>query len=145
MYQIISEGFGHQGLGTEPDFVVHSQQRKLLAPIFSKQAIRDFEKLLLIGVDKLVRALEREGTTAKGVDISVWMHNLLYDVMADLVFGETSGVMDKGSWFIDSLQLILAPASMGRACDLHCEDTFNVAHPPSLRYPAHFLLSQQLI
>ncbi|KAI5820531.1 cytochrome P450 [Pyronema omphalodes] len=95
-YQMVNSGFGEHGIGSEPDVDKHARKRKLLAPIFSKQAVRDFEKLLIATFDKFTRIVQIEGSKPEGIDMSEWMHKLMYDLMADLAFGEPSGVMDTG-------------------------------------------------
>jgi cytochrome P450 len=93
---MVNSGFGEHGIGSEPDIDKHAKKRKLLAPIFSKQAVRDFEKLLVATFDKFTRIVQVEGSKPEGIDMSEWIHKLMYDLMADLAFGEPSGVMDTG-------------------------------------------------
>jgi cytochrome P450 len=87
-------GFETVGFASEDRVDVHAKQRKLFAPVFSTQGVRAYEHLLLSTMEKFLKQIQRIGKTEEGVDIAEWFHRLLYDVTADLAFGEPSGAMD---------------------------------------------------
>lgn len=93
-YEEIGFGFEHVAFSSERDPEVHAKARKLFTPVFSVQGVRAYEQLLMISLEKFLAQIERIGSTPEGVDISEWFHRLLYDVTADLAFGESSGATD---------------------------------------------------
>lgn len=97
-YEEIGFGFEHVAFSSERDPEVHAKARKLFTPVFSVQGVRAYEQLLMISLEKFLAQVERIGSTPEGVDISEWFHRLLYDVTADLAFGESSGATDSGSY-----------------------------------------------
>lgn len=70
------------------------EQRKMLSPLFSLKAVRSYEQLLLISLETFLAQCMKIGSTAEGVNLGEWFHRLLYDVTADLAYGETGGAVN---------------------------------------------------
>ncbi|CCX32289.1 cytochrome P450 [Pyronema domesticum] len=122
-YKQISMGFETVGFASEDRVDVHAKQRKLFAPVFSAQGVRAYEHLLLSTMEKFLKQIERIGKTDEGVDIAEWFHRLLYDVTADLAFGEPSGATDTSG---DNYWLKLVNDNINIATYVDCACRFAV-------------------
>ncbi|KAI1802364.1 cytochrome P450 [Daldinia bambusicola] len=72
---------------------VHKEMRSTLAGAFSDRAIVEQESLVATSVDKLVRLVGIEGSTERGVDVSILFESMTFDITGDLAFGETFGAL----------------------------------------------------
>ncbi|KAI5781555.1 cytochrome P450 [Geopyxis carbonaria] len=119
-YTDIAFGFENAGVATELDPAVHKVKRNFLAPVFSTQALADFEGLVQGHFDKFLHAMDRLGTTAEGMNIADWLGYLTFDITGDLTFGESFGALENEknhkwmSLINDNLDLAAYAESMRR-------------------------------
>lgn len=73
------------------DNAVHARQRRLLSHAFSDNALRDQQGLIRGYVDTMISKLrtETEKENHVSVDIKSWMNYTTFDIMGDLMFGES--------------------------------------------------------
>jgi cytochrome P450 len=70
----------------------HTQKRRVLAHAFSDKALRNMEKYVLMHIRKFCSKLN-EG---EPMNISNWISYLTFDVMGELCFGKTFGMLEGG-------------------------------------------------
>ena len=70
---------------------MHARQRRLLSHAFSDNALRDQEGVIRGYVDTMISKLrtEAEKENNASVDIKSWMNYTTFDIMGDLMFGES--------------------------------------------------------
>ncbi|PYI22370.1 putative cytochrome P450 monooxygenase [Aspergillus violaceofuscus CBS 115571] len=78
----------------------HRRLRRLLSHAFSEKALRAQEPALQHYVDLLIRQLRHRADQAGGgvVDMVQWFNFTTFDIIGDLAFGDTFGLLDKGVW-----------------------------------------------
>lgn len=78
----------------------HRRLRRLLSHAFSEKALRAQEPALQHYVDLLIRQLHHHADQAGGsvVDIVQWFNFTTFDIIGDLAFGDTFGLLYKGVW-----------------------------------------------
>ncbi|KAK5655987.1 hypothetical protein OQA88_5125 [Cercophora sp. LCS_1] len=88
------EMFGAQGIMWQANVPDHIRHRRALAPAFSDRSLREQETVIKGHVDMLIqRFRERAGTQ---IDLCEWFNYTSFDVIGDLVFGESFGCLEKG-------------------------------------------------
>ncbi|RJE23407.1 Cytochrome p450 [Aspergillus sclerotialis] len=95
----------------------HAYLRKLLSPIFSIGAIKNFEPILLAEADRFIRNLEDTCAVDNGcIDLSFWFNMATFSQMGRVVFDESFEFMDTAAlhWWIDSLPRFVKVLSMTR-------------------------------
>ena len=80
----------------------HSRIRHLLSHAFSESALREQEPLITSYVDLLIVKLrEQIEASAQGkVDIVRWFNFATFDIVGDLVFGESFQALEKGQYHV---------------------------------------------
>lgn len=76
----------------------HARQRRVLSPGFSEKGIGDQEPVVQTHAALLTQRLRErihDRPTAGKVDISLWLNWTTFDVIGDLVFGESFGCLQK--------------------------------------------------
>lgn len=84
------------------------EQRKMLSPLFSLKSVRSYEQLLLVSLETFLAQCMKIGSSQEGVNLGEWFHRLMYDVTADLAYGETGGAVNDRTSFPRSLAPSLA-------------------------------------
>ncbi|KAK2767554.1 hypothetical protein FQN54_003712 [Arachnomyces sp. PD_36] len=85
------------------DDATHSRHRRMLAHAFSDRALKqDHQPLIQSNVDLLMKQLRRRidenAGNKKGVDLGNWLNLATFDIIGDLVFGETFNCLEKGDY-----------------------------------------------
>ncbi|KAI1881439.1 hypothetical protein JX265_000265 [Neoarthrinium moseri] len=80
-------------IGYERDPEKHSAKRKMFAPSFSAQALRDQEHIIHQYTDIFLLQIERLGTQPNGINITEALEWLTFDIMGELTFGESFGAV----------------------------------------------------
>lgn len=87
---------GHYSLISIKDDAEHNRVRRIFNHAFSDKALRDQEDLFRIYVDKLIRNVYN---TEGGAFDAVKAYNCTtFDIMAELTFGESLGLLDKSEY-----------------------------------------------
>ncbi|EOD46325.1 putative cytochrome p450 protein [Neofusicoccum parvum] len=76
------------------DNPTHSRFRKVFSNSFSDRALKQQESLLKEHVNKLVRNLTAQAKTGAAVDMAKQYNFTTFDIMADLTFSESLGLLD---------------------------------------------------
>ncbi|KAE8151798.1 cytochrome P450 [Aspergillus avenaceus] len=79
---------------------VHPRQKKAILRAFSDSALRDHERVLQPLVDKLIQRLRENcpDDNAKAVDMTHWYNYVMFDFMAQELFGKPLGCLDSGAY-----------------------------------------------
>jgi len=81
----------------ESDVQVHAQMRKLWAHGFSARALQEHEELVQQHVNLLVDHIGKYGQALQGINIVDWFNYMTFDIIGELVFGESFGAVAKGA------------------------------------------------
>jgi cytochrome P450 len=73
----------------------HGFKRRVLSFAFSDAALKDMEGMILNAVDTMLEGVRKEG--AKGVDMADRFSWLTFDIMGELCFGKTFGMLTEQS------------------------------------------------
>ena len=76
----------------------HLRQRKVLNHGFSNKALKMQEYILQRYVDLLLRRFDELATYGTEIDISDWYQFVTFDIIGDLVFGESFGSLEKSMY-----------------------------------------------
>lgn len=97
---------------TTRDRELHDRRRRVWAPAFSDMALRGYEGRIKMYNDILIRQLEK--TSGQPVDASKWFNLYSFDVMGDLGFGESFGMLESGEehWAIALLNAGMDPMGL---------------------------------
>ena len=80
----------------------HGFKRRVLSVAFSEAALKSMEGAVMDAVDKLLDGIRRDG--AKGIDVGERFSWFTFDVMGDLCFGKTFGMLtDQSQRFVTDL------------------------------------------
>ncbi|KAH7323248.1 cytochrome P450 [Stachybotrys elegans] len=96
------------GLTSDED---HARVRRLLAPAFSERALKLQEPLFQHYADTMLAKIAESAAVNEGVDMVKMFNYTTFDIMAQLVFGENLGLLDKQEYtgwvksFIEMLPL----------------------------------------
>lgn len=96
------QAFGADGVSmiSNVDSETHGKMRKIFTNAFSDRALREQEPLLLKYVDKLIRRIHTDlsGDPNRPLDLVLLLNCTTFDIMADLTFGESLGMLDNGKY-----------------------------------------------
>ena len=81
----------------ESDVTVHSNMRKLWAHGFSAKALLSHEQLEQRYVNLFIEQVRRHGSEKGGMNVVDWFNYLTFDIIGELVFGESFGALEKGT------------------------------------------------
>jgi len=73
---------------------LHDRRRRIWSPAFSDRALRGYERRIETHGDELVRQIG--AFSSGGVDVSKWFNLYSFDVMGDLAFGKSFGMLQSG-------------------------------------------------
>lgn len=76
----------------------HSRQRKVLSHAFSIKALKMQEYILQKYVDLIVKRFGELATSKMEIDISDWYEFITFDIIGDLVFGDSFGSLEKAEY-----------------------------------------------
>ncbi|EED21160.1 cytochrome P450, putative [Talaromyces stipitatus ATCC 10500] len=78
----------------------HRRLRRLLAHAFSDRALRAQEDILQSYVESLISQLRKRAATfdTNTVDMMRWFNYITFDIIGDLSFGDSFGLLEKGIW-----------------------------------------------
>lgn len=74
----------------------HEKRRQVWAPGLSTQALKAYQPRIESNIAGLVQQIERHGARREVVNASRWFNYLSFDVMGDIGFGKSFGMLDKG-------------------------------------------------
>ena len=96
---------------TTRDRGMHDRRRKVWAPAFSDRALRGYEVRIQRYNDLLLAKLQHEGEGGREVDASEVFNQYSFDVMGDLAFGRSFGMLESGEthWAIKLLSAGMDP------------------------------------
>lgn len=101
---------------TSRNKTLHDRRRRIWSPAFSDKALRGYEERIKPYGQQLVDQLAAFG--GKPVNVTEWFDYFAFDVMGDLAFGESFGMLESGEshWAVkllsegmDPLHLMLPP------------------------------------
>ncbi|KAL3444516.1 cytochrome P450 [Aspergillus insuetus] len=76
----------------------HARFRKALLPAFSARGLQAQESLILGYVDKLINRLKDVAESGAGTDMVKWYNLTTFDIIGDLIFGESFGGLDNSEY-----------------------------------------------
>jgi cytochrome P450 len=91
---------GETGMVRADDEAAHSRQRRLVSYAFSDKALKEQEPLLQSYAELLVTKLKDAVSKDKDVTFNMieWYNFTTFDIMADLAFGESMGLIASGKY-----------------------------------------------
>lgn len=114
------------------DHKVHAARRRLLAPGFSKPALREWEDTISQKVDMTMAGIQSDLKRFGKADVFAWFTYMATDVISTISFGESLGSLEHGqkSQFILDLERVM------RLCGVMSElpilaPIINLFHPPA--------------
>ncbi|KAH8808644.1 cytochrome P450 monooxygenase-like protein [Xylogone sp. PMI_703] len=87
-------GLPHRSLHTVRDRAVHDKRRRIWDKGFSAKALRDFEGRQRAHAYVLLNQLSKRLDSP--IDVSQWFNYYSFDVMGDLAFGKSFGMLENG-------------------------------------------------
>ncbi|OJI83695.1 hypothetical protein ASPTUDRAFT_170703 [Aspergillus tubingensis CBS 134.48] len=81
----------------ESDINEHARMRRLWAFGFSAKALIAHEELEQRYVDLLINQIQKFGSSPQGMNVVDWFNYLTFDIIGELVFGESFGATEKGT------------------------------------------------
>jgi len=79
----------------ESDVVAHANMRRLWAHGFSARALQSHEEMEQRYVDLFISQVRKYGN--KGINVVDWFNYMTFDIIGELVFGESFGALAKGT------------------------------------------------
>ncbi|GIZ44446.1 hypothetical protein CKM354_000764300 [Cercospora kikuchii] len=89
---------GVGSLVTEIDPAVHARQRKLLSHSFADRNLKELEPLLQQWITLFRCKLEERMRSGENVDLVKWFNCTTFDIMGDLAFNESLGMLENGEY-----------------------------------------------
>ncbi|PPJ51845.1 hypothetical protein CBER1_09565 [Cercospora berteroae] len=89
---------GVASLVTETDPAVHARQRKLLSHSFADRTLKELEPLLQHWITLFRCKLEERMRSGEKVDLVKWFNCTTFDIMGDLAFNESLGMLENGEY-----------------------------------------------
>ncbi|KAF4634707.1 hypothetical protein G7Y89_g3395 [Cudoniella acicularis] len=80
---------GAYNIVTVSNVADHARYRNALNPAFSEKALREQEPLIITSVDLLMERLHKNCATGEPQDMVHWFNLAMFDIMAELTFGES--------------------------------------------------------
>lgn len=109
-YNVFRHFFGSDSTLTTIDAAAHGKKRRLISQALSGKMVRAMEAHILkhvrtfcncVGKSKLERLAQNADPVHSewniAVDVSTWTNRLTFDIMGDMAFGRTFGVLKDGS------------------------------------------------
>ena len=81
----------------ESDVTIHANMRKLWAHGFSAKALISHEELEQRYTDLFIRQLRAHENAERGVNVVDWFNYMTFDIIGELVFGESFGALENGT------------------------------------------------
>ncbi|KAJ3802151.1 cytochrome P450 [Lentinula aff. detonsa] len=77
----------------------HTKRRKALAHPLSYKSVKEMEEWIANNMLKLIRNLDRESSGGEGncTNMHAWFNCFTFDVISDLAFGQSLGMLDRGT------------------------------------------------
>jgi cytochrome P450 len=88
---------GVHSIITAPD-ETHSRFRKILSHSFADKTLKEVEPMLKFWTGKLQERLHESAVAGQSIDMVKLYNSATFDVMADLTFGESLGMLDNGEY-----------------------------------------------
>lgn len=76
----------------------HAHQRRILAPGFSATTMQRQEPLITTYVDLLFKRLREQAEKREAIDMVRWLNYFTFDVIGDLSFGESFGMLERSGY-----------------------------------------------
>ncbi|TVY15213.1 Cytochrome P450 monooxygenase hmp1 [Lachnellula arida] len=92
--ELSRHGLAAPGLVLEPNDSYHSRKRKNFAIGFTEPAMRQQEPVIIKYVDQFIAYLRERST--KPIDINEWYSFLAFDIIGEIVFGESFDSLETG-------------------------------------------------
>jgi cytochrome P450 len=94
-YQCIKDS----GSGFESTFVArdksrHALKRRILSPVFSERALRDYEPRIKLLIEKWLLALTAISNDGGNVDFAAWANYVIFDILGDLCYSKDFGLVN---------------------------------------------------
>lgn len=89
----------HPGISnvfTTVDPSVHRRYRRLLSAAMSESGLKEFYPRVEPKVRAAVMAMDEDMQQLGAVDVFKWWHNMTFDTLTDLTFGEPVGALQHG-------------------------------------------------
>ncbi|KAL4939655.1 hypothetical protein BDV06DRAFT_214127 [Aspergillus oleicola] len=101
-YGVLAPRVSLQG---ERDKKTHAKRRKAWDMGFSSKTLRNYEDRVSKYTNQLVAAVERAVTVGTSIDMSKWSNYYSFDVMGDMAFGKSFGMLLNGqdTYFLTAL------------------------------------------
>jgi cytochrome P450 len=97
----------------------HAYMRRIFAHAFSERALREQEEIFAKHIDTLVAKLHQNARKPDdpAVDMVRWLNFTTFDIMGDLTFGESLGMLDNSDYipWVSTLFASMKAATIARA------------------------------
>lgn len=103
-------GYFGENIFSTQDKAFHAARSRLVSPSLRKGSVCAMEPLIHTFIDQAARQIEDHAR--EPVDVFLLLHNMTYDIIGRLVFGQTFGMLESGShpivgWMIKGLAITL--------------------------------------
>ena len=82
---------------SETDKQAHTRKRRVVAQAYSMNNIVKLEGFVDANIDKFTARLRASVHTGEALDLCEWFKYYAFDVIGDLAFGSTFGMLDRGT------------------------------------------------
>jgi cytochrome P450 len=120
------------------DDETHAYMRRIFAHAFSERALREQENIFAKHIDTLVAKLHQEAKKPNAaVDMVRWLNFTTFDIMGDLTFGESLGMLNNSDYipWVSTLFAAMKAATIARA----------LQELPGMRSILPFLIPKSLV
>jgi cytochrome P450 len=76
--------------------VEHEKRRQVWAPGLSTKALKAYQPRIESNVASLVQQIDGHNVKGENINVSRWFNYLSFDVMGDVGFGKSFGMLEKG-------------------------------------------------
>lgn len=76
---------------------VHTVKRRIAAHAYSMQSLTRMEDFVQAHVESFMQRMDEFSSSGKSVDITEWLKFFAFDVIGDLAFGKSFGMLEKGT------------------------------------------------
>ena len=95
-YDLYASGFDRRCVGSEHDPAAHRRMRALLASGFSTRALSEQEEIVNQTIDAFNTNIGNNCSEAGGINMTKWFETVAFNVLGELVFGESFGCVESG-------------------------------------------------
>lgn len=81
---------------SETDKIAHARKRRLAAHAYSMQTVVKLEAVVRNNLDQFLDKMNLYASTGEAMEASTWFKFYAFDVIGDLAFGKSFGLMQKG-------------------------------------------------